>query len=427
LRMISNEKILDGYYQDFSFQQPPLYTLSMYIVKPFIPNYYMGFGIYCFIQIIMMVGMFTYFAYWLLKKNVSSFIVTLIIIFCGTFRLYPLYGVSLWKDTTFSIAFFLYCLIYIDIVIDIIKGKIQLKNIVLFSMFSVFTVFLRNNAKYILVACLIALIFLDSKKMCHNIREGKNNNYRLLITSQLLIIVFSIAIPPIVRLSLQVEKEHFAENIAIPIQQVARVVCVDGRITEEQKKLIEKVLPFDNIKKDYRALIVDPIKWDSKFDNKYLENHKLDFLKLWVSLFFRNPREYMQAYLLQTSGFWSFNVCSLREGYHSAINFESLNDKVQIKNVINDKYGINIQESMLALNKYSGGLFFWIYLASMLVSWRVNSKKYIICFLPAFFLWGTIMIATPMGQSLRYVYILVLMLPLDFVLPSIISDVDLKE
>ena len=56
-------------------------------------------------------------------------------------------------------------------------------------------------------------------------------------------------------------------------------------------------------------------------------------------------------------------------------------------------------------------------LTSMIFAIKNKNYKNLLIYLPALFTWGTIVLATPIAFSLRYVYILVLMIPLDFVIP----------
>lgn len=185
-------------------------------------------------------------------------------------------------------------------------------------------------------------------------------------------------------------------------------------------ELIEKIIPKEIIKEKYRAMLADKIKWDDSFNQQYLEENKSEYLKLWFELLIQNPAEYIRAYLLQTSGFWSFNVKG-DEAYASAVTWESINDKVPNTDLIAKNFNISFSEDLVKVSYYSGGFFFWITILSMFITFRIGNKKSLIGYVPAIILWATIMIATPMAQALRYVYILVLILPLNLLYPAIVS------
>jgi hypothetical protein len=185
-------------------------------------------------------------------------------------------------------------------------------------------------------------------------------------------------------------------------------------------------MPEERIRERYRALLVDKIKWDDDyFDKEYLLDNYSTYFKLWLELLVQNPDEYFIAYLLETSGFWTFNVVG-QEAYHSAVTWETLEDIIMNINVIADNTNFDFRESMLNVAYYSGGFFFWITALSAFLTYRLCEKKYLIGYIAPISLWLTVMIATPMGQALRYVYILVLILPLNLLYPALMKKLPKK-
>ena len=84
-----------GENETISAHHPVLYTLSLNIVRIFHPNLVLGFGVFSFIQVVLMVIVLTYFIYWLLKRKVNPLIAVAITLFLGFFKLYPLYSISI--------------------------------------------------------------------------------------------------------------------------------------------------------------------------------------------------------------------------------------------------------------------------------------------------------------------------------------------
>ncbi len=403
-----------------SAHHPVLYTLLLNIVKLFEPNIILGFGVFSFLQILFMVGTLTYLVYWLLKRKVNPIIAVGITLFLAFFKLYPLYSISIWKDTPFSLVLLLYILVLIDLLYDF-KGKnILIKNIAKFNLYSFLLIFLRNNGKFIVLASILILFVTYIKGFKKDFYVQNIKKFYIISISAFILTFIIESLYPV----LGIEKTEFIESIGIPIQQISRVVATDGNITEAQMEQIEKVIPKDIIKTKYRAMLADKVKWDSAFNEEYLEEHKGEYLKLWAELLVQNPAEYVRAYLLQTSGFWTFNVKG-PEAYISAEVWESINDRVPNEDLIGNNFNISFSEDLLKVSYYSGGFFFWITILSMFITFRISNKKNLIGYLPAIILWGTIMIATPMAQALRYVYILVLILPLNFVYPAIVSESDI--
>lgn len=405
-----------GENETISAHHPVLYTLSLNIVRIFHPNLVLGFGVFSFIQVVLMVIVLTYFIYWLLKRKVNPLIAVAITLFLGFFKLYPLYSISIWKDTPFSLILFLYILTLIDLLYNFNEHKIEVKNIIKFSIYTLLVIFLRNNGKFIAIGTILVLFFTYIKGLKKTSYILNIKKFYIINISVIIIAFFIESLYPV----LGIEKTEFIESIGIPIQQIARVVATDGNITESQMELIEKIIPKEIIKEKYRAMLADKIKWDDSFNQQYLEENKSEYLKLWFELLIQNPAEYIRAYLLQTSGFWSFNVKG-DEAYASAVTWESINDKVPNTDLIAKNFNISFSEDLVKVSYYSGGFFFWITILSMFITFRIGNKKSLIGYVPAIILWATIMIATPMAQALRYVYILVLILPLNLLYPAIVS------
>ncbi len=404
--------------EEFTTQQPVLYTLLLNIVKVFLPNLYTGFGVFTFLQVIIMISCIVYFIYWLLNKKVNPIIVAFITFFFATFDLYPLYSISIWKDTPFSLALFLYVITLIELIIDLKNKKIKTSNIIKFNIFALLSMLLRNNGLYIASATLFFLLIIYFPNI---IKKEKVEHIKAFFIFSIITIILFLIIQNLYTFLGITGTTLTEKSVSIPVQQIARVVATDGNITNEQMEMIEKILPKEIIKKNYRALIVDSVKWDSQFNEQYFEDHKSEYFKLWFELLIQNPGEYIRAYLLQTSGFWTFNVRG-EEAYASPIIWETLNNKIQNKDLIADYTTNSFRNDFLAISYYSGGFFFWITCISMLITFRISEKKFLLGYLPSILLWGTIMISTPMGSALRYVYLLVLVLPLNFVYPAIAKN-----
>ena len=402
---------------EFSTQQPILYTISLSIVKAFLPDVYTGFGVFTFIQIIIMISAIVYFLNWLLKKKVNPIIVYIITFFYGLFRLYPFYSISIWKDTPFSLALFMYSLFVTDLVIDIKNKKINTFTMVNLSVFSVLVIFLRSNGIYIVTITSIIIVIMLLKDL---IQAKRISNTAILFITLPSVIMISIAIQNVIFV-IGIKKAPQTEMLSIPLQQIARVVANDGNVSDEQKDLIGKVLPIETVKEKYKEMLVDDIKWDKDFNEEYLYSHMDEYTDLWLEIGKQNPDKYFEAFLLETSGFWTFNVKG-KEAYISAEVWETLNDKIKNIDLIAENSNFTFKNDILSVPLYSGGFFAWIMLLSMFIAFRICKKGAMIGYLPEFLLWLTVMTATPMGQALRYVYILVLLVPFNIIYPAMIKN-----
>ena len=176
---------------------------------------------------------------------------------------------------------------------------------------------------------------------------------------------------------------------------------------------------------NYRPCIVDTIKWDQEFNAAYLEENKLTFIKVWGSVLTRNFGNYLNAYCLETFGFWK----PLVQNSYGYVDTYISNNELSIvpTDMFARIFGISIQENLAAFRPMVGsGTLLWCFLICLYLCIMQFKKSWLIL-VPAFANWLVILIATPVAFSLRYVYILALALPLAFCLPILISRWEKEE
>lgn len=201
-------------------------------------------------------------------------------------------------------------------------------------------------------------------------------------------------------------------------------------MTVEQKEIINKVLPYPYWRKLYRPGIVDFIKWNQNFNEEYLNSHKTEFLKIHFMLLFYNFKTYVDAYLLQTYGFWSlFTWDKAQTVFTCAFTPEILNledpggkvndvfnvSKITIVSVsFKEIVGYFMQKNVFYLG---AGTCAWIMVASLLTC--LFRKQYGKClvFLPVLLSWFTLLLATPIAFAFRYAFAFALCMPLVIALP----------
>ena len=91
--------------------------------------------------------------------------------------------------------------------------------------------------------------------------------------------------------------------MSIPFQQTARTVKFCGdRITEEEKEIIGACLPYDDLPENYDPIISDPVK--NNLHGGTAEG--VAYLKVWLKMLPRFPKTYLEAFIAQSSGYYSF-------------------------------------------------------------------------------------------------------------------------
>ena len=62
-----------------------------------------------------------------------------------------------------------------------------------------------------------------------------------------------------------------------------------------EEEFVNDIIPVEKLKTVYTPQLVDSIKWNEDFNDNFFENHKKEFLKVWFSLFKKNPRIYLES------------------------------------------------------------------------------------------------------------------------------------
>lgn len=375
----------------------------------------LGLMLYTVAQVIAMVTVISYFIYWTYNRGISKKYVILEILFFGLFKLIPLYAISIWKDTIFCLVLFLYIIFLADIVYKKGKNLTKLTGVIHYLILTILVIFLRNNGIYIILFSTVMFFFIFRKKILNQLRKFS------IATIIVIIICYTIQGPIFNMLDMNTE---LVESLGMFLQQICYVVSKDGDITDEQEEFINNIIPIETIKTAYSPCVVDTIKWSQDFNSKYLEENKAEFFKIWFEIFWQNPVAYFKAYLLNSIGFWDVNKSTIN-AYTNHTMWPTLqgNPAYEQHDYIEKITKHSIRDSLEPHIYISSAVFLLITLIGCIMT--IYRKKYInlLIYAPMIATWITIMIAVPVAFALRYVYILVLALPLSIIVPFL----DVKE
>ena len=389
----------------FSTHHPLIFTLIMSkLLDTGIENDFSNYTpvAYNLIQMICFSGTVGYFVLWLRNKGVKKdFLFLTVVFFIGSSFIYT-YAVILWKDIIFSLALLLMALLLYDIIKsdgNNIKKPINLIGFLLLS----FIIFAwRNNGVYIVSLIALFLIFKLNKKVM-----GFH------IINLCFIFAFIIA-QRTMYTSLKV-KDKKEEAIGIPLQQIARTISVSGDIADKDLEFLNNLLPIEMWKSNYTPMSVDHIKWAKKFNVKEIDKEENfnEFLNIWFRTLPKNFGTYVESYLLNTYGFWSFGTNNAYEaGFDDYRKIVNNKYGFEHTDLIEEGTGIPLHEVYGKTSFIGSGTMFWImmFAASILFIKKMNSYSF--ACLPCFASWLTLMIATPVAFALRYTFMFVLTMPL---------------
>lgn len=386
---------------------PVLYTLFVKIfleIGGITGSYNHGVFLYSCVQCFLLATTAGYFVYWMIRKRVPWILIIMVELYFAFSRIFAVYAISMWKDPLFSAALLLYCILLLDIGISNGEKLKETKTLLQFIVLGFVIIFWRNNGIFLVAAVSLLLAFVFRKKF---LKMGIGTIAMLLV---------SVLIQGPIYDAVGIGKDTVAESLGVPIQQIANVVVNDRELTAEQEQILFQVFPEERWKEFYTPASVDSIKFHEEFNQQFLEDNVGKFLGVWFQLLPSNLDIYVDAYLMETIGFWQIGIRNSAGYYYFYV--EENNYNIQRVDMAESLLGIPLEEELMWWIDYiSTGALVWLVLVSgMLI---VLQKKYVLLWgvLPAVLLWLTIMLATPIAFSLRYIFLLAFGLPFFVLLP----------
>lgn len=367
-----------------------------------------GVGLYSLIQLVLMSVCFAYACAWIPSRTGLPYIAAFALAFILALSPYVAsYSVAVWKDPIFSCAVLLLFLFVLDFNLGNVK-QLSYFRCFLLAAIQLMAMFMRNNGVCIIV--IVALIFASSFLL--RARANRFVCARALGTSLACIVVYA-AISGSVYSYIGVQPTEKVESLGIPLNQMARVAALDGDMSDSDAAYMDAMLPLSQYKDKYRPCCTDLLKWDSEFNSGAIDSA---FMKHWFSMLLRNPIVYVDAWILQTFGYWTINQTDV-------VNTSWNIDGGAPQNWDNslalfDVYPANLlgNDSFQQIFTYFGtsvpcGVVLWMLLLMSIIFFVANKGSYSIAFFPIFALIGTLLIASPIWYWPRYIFAAQLSLP----------------
>ena len=337
---------------------------------------------------------------------------------------FPAYAMILWKDPLYSCALLWLSMLLFDAVRKEGGPPDRAWQIKWF-LALLCTAFLRNNGAFCLLFMAAALLLSGQRK-------------RFFCTACMTVIVALLffTVQHTVYPLCHIADTEYTEKIGIPLQQLAATVAYQGKMGEEEREFLFKIMPEQEWKARYAPCLADKIKWTDGANMEYISQNKRSFWKVWGALLLKNPAIYLRAYGMDTFGFWAPGVQN-RYGYVDLYITE--NDLgLHQTDLVQKLFGRTIRPLLKKRMIWIGsGTLLWMTLGGMLLSilCREGSGSKIsggegekggkgdwIIYLPALGNVLTVLIATPVAFSLRYVYVFAIGLPLYVLLPFLYAE-----
>lgn len=250
-----------------------------------------GIFLFCVVEAIILALIFSFAIKCLVDLQAKYWSILLAAIFFGFSPFITGYVGTVIKDVYFVAM----CVLYITTLIvyaadrELFWSKCYYS--ILFVLATVGMVLFRNNGLYMCAPTALALMVYEFKK-----RDNKFVKHIVIIAmSCILAVTASKTLTHIY----QPEKGSIAEALSLPIQQTSRYVKIYGNeVTEKEKKIINKVLPYDQLGELYNPYISDPVK--AHFNRSATGDDLKQYLNVWWRQFLKHPTCYVKATVQQS-------------------------------------------------------------------------------------------------------------------------------
>lgn len=366
-----------------------------------VPN--IGVALYSLIQMGILAIIYSYAVYILYKNKVNTLVCVAIYIFYALVPFNAMYAITMWKDILFA-AFVLWFSVTLFVIS--IEKKITLKRWIQLFISGLLLTLFRANGLVALILCMpFTLLLLKS--------EWK----KILCSFILGIAMYMVISGPIYSAMGVNTVDDISESLSIPMQHIARVVVDHSdELSDYDKNLIEQIAPLYEIQETYNCRFSDPIKKlvRSHKSGKIIEDNKSKYAKLWFSLGLKYPIEYVRAEIDATVGYWypdeQYNIVEVGV-YPNDYGIYTVTDTSNPTWSKVYKWHNSYREIPLVGNLYSIGSMYICLLISIYIG-LVRKKNYVLLMAcPSFMVWATIMIATPLHSEMRYIYGMILTVP----------------
>ena len=397
---------------------PLLHVLMVFIpmtIGKWLGDYNMGVAFFSIMQMAIMSTVFAFTLVYMKNKGAPKIFIFLALAFFALYPVNGLFSITMWKDVIFALSVLLLTICMYELITNTDTFIISKKKNILLVLSLLAVMLFRHNGFYVAIL-LIPFLFMIPRKY-----------YKRLIVIILATLVIISGYKFVCYNIANIPKGNSVETISVLVQQVARTVKYEyDTLSYEDKQEINKFFDVERIGQLYDPYISDKVK--GNFNNKYYDENKGEFFKLWFSLLLKYPTQFIEAFIYNNYGYWypeTWNFIVIK-GFSSPdhptlkdldIQSDGLIDSGIVSNLgeITEKRNIPISSFM-----FSVGFSFWILVVLLGYNIYTRNTKNILIFLPCILVWLTIL-ASPVYCEYRYIYSLFVCIPL------FISTIYIKE
>lgn len=374
-----------------------------------------GVAIYVVLHMLFLATVFTVALQYLRHIGVTRkrlIFIQLIIMFLPIF---PMYAICMVKDTLFSA----FILLLIIMMYEVARSKGECFKIwwfdLLLAIDSAFIMLTKNYGIYILLIVLVIYAVVYRKYIL-----------QVLVTFLPIILIYQFIWTMILLPMWNVAPVGKQEALSVPFQQTARYVSEYGKeVTEEEKAAINKVLPYDRLKKLYEPGLSDWVK--EKYNQEAIKDDMKEYFSVWWQMFLKHPGIYIESILNNTYEYWDMDKISDLEYYEFEPYLQKHDpDREHTELYVTNNYNTGgeryaVYQLILMLEKTpivnifaSLGLLPWLILYMIIFTIFQKRNKYVLVYLVPVIIYAICFVGPDNGNS-RYI------MPVIFALPFLIA------
>lgn len=344
-----------------------------------------------------------------MKKDIRDWLIIVMICFFALNPVIAIFSMIPTKDVLFS-AFFLTAVFEIyRFVSDSMEYCRKKTNYIWLALSVLLSCLFRNNALYVFLLCIPFFVVIFRKQW---------KSMLILFVAPVVAFLF---LNGVVFPGMGVEGGDSKEMLSIPLQQIALVaVTHDDELSDETKSEISRYIPYDELAENYNPRFADPVK--GLFRTDQFDEEKVGFIKVWFSLFFEYPKDYISAFLSLNLPYWYPDAATL-DPYSQRAYIETGITETDVYTFERDSkipWLLDLYEQVadysafankpVVANLFSIATPFWILLICSVIFLAQERKNMALVLLPGLFLWLTF-IAGPVS-NFRYILPLFMQYPL---------------
>lgn len=376
-----------------------------------------AFGVMAFCQMLMSSATLSCILLWLEKRNLKRGYIYISLSFFALHPIVAMYSIYITKDVLFA------CVVDILIlyILDICRcyhdsqgsGIISSKHWLILGFLSFLTIITRNNGIFMIAALAIAMLLIFRKY------------WKQIVFTFAIVFALNGLYKGVVWSAMDIEKQSFVESASIPLTQIAYTLYTDGyeNVDEDDRDYLESIMPLEAVKEEFAPGYVDSYKFSESFDTVIIDENPGRLLKTWWKMLIPNFGRFVEAYLYETCGYWSYGVSNTVATEGVQPNEVGIEGKDVIASISGHSLDGLLEELVLVarklpvlclLSQMAVQILAVILLTRQYI--RTGRKKLAVGMVPLIALWVSIMIATPAYCLFRY------MCPVFFLWPVLIEE-----